>query len=216
MRQLNTWLAFTSYCRATTDTDAPGTNDAATISRFSASGHDRCRRLSRKLVPIIDVVDTSHSTVATKTISLGQIQQQREAAHAGELNGHSQGLSQETLARICAAFPGITLEALIGGRAVPGTPATATGPVPLQAGTDEVGTPTSSDAQVAAADGTASRQGSVPPGARPAAGPRREESTADAFDALSMSLHGLRGALMAVERMCRQLAAALKARDPRM
>lgn len=38
LRQLKTWLAFTSYCRATTDTDAPGANDAATISRFNASG----------------------------------------------------------------------------------------------------------------------------------------------------------------------------------
>ena len=38
LRQLNTWLAFTSYCRATIDTEAPGANDAATISRFNASG----------------------------------------------------------------------------------------------------------------------------------------------------------------------------------
>jgi hypothetical protein len=27
-------LVFTSYCRATTDTDAPGTRHAATISRL--------------------------------------------------------------------------------------------------------------------------------------------------------------------------------------
>jgi len=32
-----TWLVFTSYCRATIDTEAPGTAHAATIARFSAS-----------------------------------------------------------------------------------------------------------------------------------------------------------------------------------
>jgi hypothetical protein len=47
-RQVNTKLMFTSYCRATTDTDAPGTRDAATISRLSA------------FVAIISLVDTSH------------------------------------------------------------------------------------------------------------------------------------------------------------
>ena len=39
LRQVKTKLVFTSYCRATTDTDAPGADAAATISRFSASGH---------------------------------------------------------------------------------------------------------------------------------------------------------------------------------
>jgi hypothetical protein len=53
-------LVFTSYCRATTDTDAPGTRQAATISRFSDSGHTLCRRFARKLVSIIEVVDTFH------------------------------------------------------------------------------------------------------------------------------------------------------------
>ena len=38
--------------------DEPGTNDAATISRFSASGHDRLR-LPVPFVPITDFVDTS-------------------------------------------------------------------------------------------------------------------------------------------------------------
>jgi hypothetical protein len=38
-------LVFTSYCRATIDTDAPGTRQAATISRFSASGHNLLIRL---------------------------------------------------------------------------------------------------------------------------------------------------------------------------
>ena len=57
-RQLNTWFALTSYCRATTETEAPGTNVAATISRFSASGQRLCRRLST-LVSISDIVDTS-------------------------------------------------------------------------------------------------------------------------------------------------------------
>jgi hypothetical protein len=36
-----TWFAFTSYRRATTETELPEAKDAATISRFNASGHDR-------------------------------------------------------------------------------------------------------------------------------------------------------------------------------
>jgi len=47
------------YRRATTETDAPGASDAATISRLSASGHNPCRRLTRKLVSIFPIVDTS-------------------------------------------------------------------------------------------------------------------------------------------------------------
>jgi hypothetical protein len=46
-RQLNTWFALTLCWRATTETDAPGTNVAATISRFSASGRRLFRRRSR-------------------------------------------------------------------------------------------------------------------------------------------------------------------------
>jgi hypothetical protein len=42
-RHLNTWLAFTSCRRATTDTEATGTSVSATIRRFSATGHDRRR-----------------------------------------------------------------------------------------------------------------------------------------------------------------------------
>ena len=57
---MKTRLVFTSYCRAIIDTDAPGTRDAATISRLSASGHDLCRRLTRKFASIISFVDTSH------------------------------------------------------------------------------------------------------------------------------------------------------------
>lgn len=43
-RQLKTWFALTLCWRATTETDAPGTNVAATISRFSASGQRLFRR----------------------------------------------------------------------------------------------------------------------------------------------------------------------------
>ena len=43
--------------RATRGTDEPGSNVAATISRFSDSGHARCRR--RLFVPITEFVDTS-------------------------------------------------------------------------------------------------------------------------------------------------------------
>ena len=57
-RQLKTWFASMSYHRATTDTDVPGANDAATISLFSASGHRLRGRLS-PLVPMFGFVNTS-------------------------------------------------------------------------------------------------------------------------------------------------------------
>jgi hypothetical protein len=44
---------------ATTDTDEPGANDAATISRFRAFGHERLRRRPVAVVPITGFVDTS-------------------------------------------------------------------------------------------------------------------------------------------------------------
>jgi len=50
-RHPETWFAFTSYCCATTDTDAPGANAAVTISRFNASGH----RLRRRLPPLVSI-----------------------------------------------------------------------------------------------------------------------------------------------------------------
>ncbi len=58
LRQVKTRLVFTSYCRATTDPDAPGADAAATISRFSASSHTF--RLARSLVSTIGLVDTYH------------------------------------------------------------------------------------------------------------------------------------------------------------
>ena len=39
---LNSWLLFTSWRRATIDTDAPGACVSATVCRFSASEY--CRR----------------------------------------------------------------------------------------------------------------------------------------------------------------------------
>src|ERR1019366_1873544 len=41
------------------ETDEPGANDAATISRFSASGHERLRGRPVAVMPITDFVDTS-------------------------------------------------------------------------------------------------------------------------------------------------------------
>src|SRR4029078_2233837 len=58
-RQAKTWLALTSYCRATTETDAPGPDVAATISRFSVSGQRLFRRRSSSLVSTSDIVGTS-------------------------------------------------------------------------------------------------------------------------------------------------------------
>jgi hypothetical protein len=40
-RHLNTWLAFTSWRRATIETDAPGASLSATIRRFDTSDHSR-------------------------------------------------------------------------------------------------------------------------------------------------------------------------------
>src|SRR4029078_31720 len=54
-RQAKTWLALTSYCRATTETDAPGRDVAATISRFSASGQRLFRRRSPLFVATSDI-----------------------------------------------------------------------------------------------------------------------------------------------------------------
>jgi hypothetical protein len=70
-------LVFMSDCRATIDTDAPGANDAATISRLSAWGHDLCRRLTRGLVSIAEVVDTSHHIIDLKVESIPQIEERR-------------------------------------------------------------------------------------------------------------------------------------------
>ncbi len=53
-------IGVTLYCRAITETDAPGTDAAATISRFSASGQTFRRTLF--LVSIISLVDTIPDT----------------------------------------------------------------------------------------------------------------------------------------------------------
>jgi hypothetical protein len=76
-------VRFTSYCRATSETDAPGANDAATISRFSASGHERLRRRPVAVVPITDFVDTYRSHAAKHHIRLGEIRRFEKAASGG-------------------------------------------------------------------------------------------------------------------------------------
>jgi hypothetical protein len=76
-RQAKTRLVLTPYCRATIDTGAPGPNDAETISRLSAFGHDLPRRLTFKLVSIIAFVDTSITTPVTRAVNLSQIRQQK-------------------------------------------------------------------------------------------------------------------------------------------
>jgi len=58
-RQVKARFVITSYLRATTEADAPGASDAATISRLSASDHNLYRRLTRKLVSISPIVVTS-------------------------------------------------------------------------------------------------------------------------------------------------------------
>ena len=58
-RHLNSWLLFTSWRRATTDIDAPGTSVSATICRFNASEY--CRRFATPgccLVSTKPLVDT--------------------------------------------------------------------------------------------------------------------------------------------------------------
>ncbi len=69
--------------RATTDTDDPGTSDAATISRFSASGQDRCRRRSGRLVPITELVDTFPHPAAVENRSVVHPPDLRKAAPGG-------------------------------------------------------------------------------------------------------------------------------------
>ena len=61
----------------------PGANDAATISRFNASGHDQCRRRSLEHVSITAFVHTSHSHLANDRVTLNQITLRRKAALAG-------------------------------------------------------------------------------------------------------------------------------------
>ena len=66
----------------TIDTDEPGANDAATISRFRASGHERLRRPA-KVMPITDFVDTSRPHSAKDHIKLGETKQFRKVALTG-------------------------------------------------------------------------------------------------------------------------------------
>ena len=69
-RQAKTWLALTSYCRATTETDAPGRDVAATISRFSASGQRLFRRRSALFVSTSDIVLQDRARRAVSRIEL--------------------------------------------------------------------------------------------------------------------------------------------------
>lgn len=78
---MKTRLVFTSYCRATTDTEAPGADAAATISRLSASG--QTRRRGRGLVSIIPVVDTYPHSAAAKADSLALAAKSHQAGHTG-------------------------------------------------------------------------------------------------------------------------------------
>ena len=81
---MKTWFALTSYCRATIDTDEPGAQDAATISRFTASGH---RLLVRRppFVSITDFVGTSTSRAASNQAgdSRGCVKQTRRSSAEG-------------------------------------------------------------------------------------------------------------------------------------
>ena len=86
---MNTWFALTSYRRATTDTDEPGANEAATISRFNASGH---RLLVRRppFVPISKFVDTSTSrAVSDQAPRLSQAARADKAVLGGGIRNKS-------------------------------------------------------------------------------------------------------------------------------
>ena len=69
--------------RATSETDDPGANDAATISRFSASGHARLRRRPVAVVSITNFVDTSRPHNTKDQIELGEMNQFWKAAFGG-------------------------------------------------------------------------------------------------------------------------------------
>jgi hypothetical protein len=65
------------------ETDEPGASEAATISRFSASGHDRLRRRrSAELVSITGFVDTSdpHNAEITSDSAKGSDLRRRLSA----------------------------------------------------------------------------------------------------------------------------------------
>jgi hypothetical protein len=80
-RQANTWLALTPYRRATSETEAPATCVAATISRFSASGHERYRRRPLKFLSINEIVDTSATIEADQAASVLDVSGAEKAAH---------------------------------------------------------------------------------------------------------------------------------------
>src|SRR5213078_885748 len=67
----------------TIETDEPGANDAATISRFSASGHERLRGRPVAVVPITDFVDTSCPHNTKNHITFGEMKRFRKAALGG-------------------------------------------------------------------------------------------------------------------------------------
>jgi hypothetical protein len=82
-RQAKTWLALTPYRRATSETEAPASYVAATISRFSASGHERYRRRPLKFLSINEIVDTSATFETDQVASVHDVVGVEKAAHAG-------------------------------------------------------------------------------------------------------------------------------------
>ncbi len=78
----NLWFVFTSCRRATTEGDVPGSNDAATISRFSASLQLRRQRLT-SIVSIIPLVDISHLHAPRHRTIIDDHHHRRKAAHRG-------------------------------------------------------------------------------------------------------------------------------------
>src|SRR5207247_1329864 len=77
-RHLNSWLAFTSCRRATSDTDEPASSVSAAICRFSSSGQSR--RLAGRdcLVSTKPLVDTSFAVAAMRPI-MAPTNDQRQA-----------------------------------------------------------------------------------------------------------------------------------------
>jgi hypothetical protein len=82
-------VAFCHF-ESTTEADDPGSYDAATISRFNASGRKRLRRRPGAIVSTSELMDTVHPQLATDHTSFTQTRPIRKTAPSGGIHGARQ------------------------------------------------------------------------------------------------------------------------------